>query len=120
MYKNILLSSITLLTFTACSYKQVEVYQKEDQLLNCNKLTTKIADLKDLNSHINKNTGIEEKSLITWIFWPPLGGYNQINASKSRSKIDQRLNYLLELKDRNNCEPTNQEIQFSIDKGRFF
>ena len=104
---------------TGCFYKNIEVYQDNDELLNCPKLTTKISDIIDINDEINSKTGLETTSLITWIIWPPAGGANQFNASSARSKLDNRFVRLMNLKLDNNCKITNKEIKFINNKGRF-
>lgn len=112
-----LLITITLF-FTACIPKGVEVYQQGDQLLNCNQLTTEIADLIDNNYDINENTGISLNSVAKWYIFTPLGVYNQFRASGARDTIDERLNYLINLKKENNCTFTYREIAFNMYKGR--
>lgn len=106
------------LLFTACTPKDVTVYQQEDELLNCQKLTGKIAELMNINSEINQNTGLEKSSLALWYLLPPAGVVNQIDASVGRDKIDNRFNYLLELKERQGCEFTDKERAFAKIKGK--
>ncbi|MEA2050289.1 MAG: hypothetical protein U9O56_06130 [Campylobacterota bacterium] len=110
--------SISIL-FVACTHKEVKVHQKGDELLNCSKLTTKIADLIDLNDEINNDTGLENTSLFSWIMFPPIGGYNQVKASMSRDKLDDRFYHLMDLKLKNKCKFTSSEKVFIKDKGRF-
>lgn len=105
--------------FTACTHKNVEIVKNNDETLNCKKLTTQIANVMDINSEINKNTGLENKSIATWILWPPLGGINQVNASIARDKIDSRFNYLIKLKEKNKCKITIKERYYMKYKGRF-
>ena len=108
-----------LFLFNACSSKEVELHQRGDELLNCQKLTTKIANIIDINSDINDKTGLETKSIATWVIWPPLGGLNQVNASFQRGDVDDRFIELMNLKIRNNCKLTISEKSFIKDKGRF-
>lgn len=112
---------LSALFFTACTPKDVVVYQQEDELLNCRKLTGKIAELMNTNEEINKKTGLEKPSLILWYFFPAGGVINQVDASVGRDKIDNRFNYLIKLKVRQNCDFTDKEIEFSKlnGKGRF-
>jgi hypothetical protein len=121
-----LLKTIAMVTvvgtfFTACTPKDVTVYQQEDQLLNCKKLTAKLAELMHTNSEVNENTGLEKSSLSLWLIHPVAGALNQIDASSARDKIDERFLYLLKLKQRQNCSFTDKEIAFSKlqGKGRF-
>jgi len=116
--KNTGLLFLSALIFTACTPKDVTVYQQEDELLNCRKLTGKIAELMNINNEINQNTGLEKSSLALWYVLPIAGVVNQIDASVGRDKIDNRFNYLLELKDRQNCEFTDKEIAFAKLKGK--
>ena len=112
---------LSALLFIACTPKDVTVYQQEDELLNCRKLTGKIAELMNTNSEINQNTGLEKTSLALWYIFLPAGVVNQIDASVGRDKIDNRFTYLIKLKYRQNCEFTDKEIEFSKlqGKGRF-
>ena len=112
------LLSISLL-FTACTFKDVKVQKQTDGLLNCQKLTTQIADLMDINDDINEETGLEKSSLTIWIMWPPVGLYNQYNAFNARGKIDDRLEHLLRLKLKNRCRTTIAERYYLNTKGRF-
>ncbi len=116
--KQIIFLSLISFVLTSCTHKNVEVYQKEDELLNCAKLTTKVADLMDVNDNINKKTGFETNNIISWIFWPPIVIFNQANAFISRDKIDARFNYLMDLKRVNNCTTTHRETMFIYEKGR--
>ena len=116
--KQIILVFFTALIFTACTPKDVTVYQQEDELLNCRKLTGKIAELMYTNSEINANTGLEKTSLALWYFYPIAGVVNQIDASVGRDKIDDRFIYLLKLKKRQGCSFTDKEIEFSKLKGK--
>ena len=116
--KILLFASSVLFIFTACSPKDVEVYQQEDVLLNCNQLTTKIADLIDTNHEINDVTGIEAKSAVIWIFSTPLGIYNQIDAYDAREHIDKRFYNLINLKKQHNCNISYRELAFAKYKGR--
>lgn len=116
--KNAGMISLSILLFTACTPKDVTVYQQEDELLNCKKLTGKIAELMYTNQQINENTGLEKSSLAMWYLFPPAGVVNQIDASVGRDKIDDRFNYLLELKERQNCEFTDKERAFAKLKGK--
>ena len=106
------------LFFTACTPKDVTVYQQEDELLNCLKLTGKLAELMNTNSQINQNTGLEKSSLALWAINPIVGVVNQVDASTGRDKIDDRFNYLVKLKLRQNCQFTDKEIAFSKLKGK--
>ena len=119
--KNTILVLLSMLIFTACTPKDVTVYQQEDELLNCRKLTGKIAELMNTNAVMNQNTGLEDTSMVLWYFSPLGGVINQIKASKGRDKIDSRFDYLLKLKERQDCEFTDKEIEFSKlqGKGRF-
>jgi hypothetical protein len=121
LLKNIGLCFLAATFFTACTPKDVTVYQQEDQLLNCKKLTAKLAELMHINSEVNENTGLEKSSLSLWVVHPVAGALNQIDASTARDKIDERFLYLLELKQRQNCRYTDKEIAFSKlqGKGRF-
>ncbi|MDC0932750.1 hypothetical protein OAR97_02775 [Arcobacteraceae bacterium] len=112
---------LTALLLSACTPKDVIVYQQEDELLNCRKLTGKIAELMNINNEVNLNTGLEKPSLALWYFLPLGGVINQINASESRNKIDDRFSYLINLKARQNCEFTDKEREFAKlnGKGRF-
>jgi len=116
--KNTGLIFLSILLFTACTPKDVTVYQQEDELLNCRKLTGKIAELMNTNSEINENTGLAKSSLGLWIFHPIVGALNQIDASEGRGKIDNRFNYLLKLKERQGCEFTDKERAFAKLKGK--
>jgi len=116
--KNSGLVLLTTLLLTACTSKDVIVYQQEDELLNCNKLTGKIAELINTNHEVNQNTGLEKPSLAIWYLLPAAGIINQVDASKSRDKIDERFNYLIKLKQRQNCAFTDKEIAFSKLKGK--
>lgn len=116
--KNAGMICLSILLFTACTPKDVTVYQQEDELLNCKKLTGKIAELMYTNQQINENTGLEKSSLAMWYLFPPAGVVNQIDASVGRDKIDDRFNYLLELKERQNCEFTDKERAFAKLKGK--
>ena len=118
-FKNIIYTASIVSLFTACTHKEVVLYQDGDELLNCKKLSTQIANIIDINSDINSDTGLENKSIATWILWPPLGGLNQINASIARDKLDNRFKYLIKLKQQNNCNITNKEKYFIKNKGRF-
>jgi hypothetical protein len=101
-----------------CSFKEVDVQKHTDELLNCEKLTTQIADLMDINKEINNGTGLTKSSLATWIFWPPAGVYNQYSAYVSRDKLDDRLEHLLRLKYQNNCYITYKERYYIKHKDR--
>ena len=118
--KNILIF-LSIFIFAACVPKDVEVYQQEDELLNCIKLTGKLAELMNTNNEINEHTGIEDTSLILWYFSPLGGVLNQVKASEGRDKIDDRFAYLVKLKHRQGCGFTDKEIAFSKlqGKGRF-
>ena len=116
--KNSLFLLFCAFIFTSCASKDVIVYQQEDELLNCKKLTGKLAELMNTNHEVNQNTGLEKPSLALWYLLPPAGVINQIDASTSRDKIDARFNYLIELKQRQNCEFTDKEIAFSKLKGK--
>jgi len=116
--KNTGLIIFSALLFTACTPKDVTVYQQEDELLNCRKLTGKIAELMNTNNEINKNTGLEKSSLALWYLFPPAGVINQVDASVGRGKVDNRFNYLLELKERQGCEFTDKERAFAKLKGK--
>ena len=72
--KNAGLLFLTALLFIACTPKDVMVYQQEDELLNCRKLTGKLAELMNTNNVINQNTGLEKPSLALWViqFYPRL------------------------------------------------
>lgn len=119
--KNSGLLLFSILLLTACTPKDVTIYQQEDELLNCKKLTGKIAELMNTNNEINKNTGLEKSSLALWSLFPPVGVVNQIYASEGRTKIDRRFEYLLILKERQSCKFTDKEREFiKINgKGRF-
>ena len=122
MRKLIKLSIISFslgIAFNGCSYKEVEVRKQTDELLNCQKLTTQIADLMDINKDINSKTGVETSALTSWILWPPIGAYNQYKAYNSRDKIDKRLKYLLMLKYQHKCRITNSERYYMKHKGRW-
>jgi hypothetical protein len=112
---------LSALVFVACTPKDVTVYQQEDELLNCRKLTGKIAELIHTNGEINQNTGLEKTSIVLWVIHPIAGAVNQINASKGRDNIDSRFQYLLELKEKQNCVFTDKERAFAKlqGKGRF-
>lgn len=116
--KNTLILCFVVLLSGCYSHKKVEVYQKEDELLNCPKLTTKIADLIDINDDINRHTGLEVDSLKVWFFSTTLGIYNQYSAFEARNKLDERLKYLLYLKEQNNCSLTHREKVYKRYKGR--
>ena len=109
----------TSFIFVGCSYKNIETYQKNDENLNCYQLTTKIADLIEDNYKINETTGLEEKSLITWIIWPVFGTYNQYKASEARDGVDKRLDRLIKLKSSQGCQLEDRERYFINNKGRF-
>jgi len=119
--KNAGLLFLTAMIFTACTPKDVMVYQQEDELLNCRKLTGKLAELMNTNNVINQNTGLEKSSLALWVIHPIVGVVNQVDASVGRDKIDDRFNYLIKLKMRQSCEFTDKERAFSElrGKGRF-
>jgi len=119
--KKTLLVSLPLFLFTACIPKDVTVYQQEDELLNCIKLTGKLAELMNTNSEINDNTGFEEPSVALWYLSPLAGIINQIRASEGRDKVDERFEYLVKLKHKQGCGFTDKEIAFSKlqGKGRF-
>jgi len=117
--KNSIFILSTAILFNACSYKNIETYQNNDNNLNCNQLTTKIADLIDENSKINETTGLEDKSIFTWIIWPVFGTYNQVKASNSRDSVDNRYERLIKLKYNQGCEITDKERYFMNHKGRF-
>ena len=116
-YKIPLLFFITF-CFIACVPKDVETYQQGDQLLSCNQVSTQIADLIDINYEVNENTGLESRSIATWYIFTPLGVYNQFTAFNTRDSIDNRFNYLVKLKQQNNCKLTRREIAFKNYKGR--
>jgi len=118
LLKKSLLILLTGFFLTACTPKDVTVYQQEDELLNCRKLTGKIAELMHTNSVINENTGLEKTSLALWYLSPVVGVVNQVNASVGRDKIDERFIYLLKLKKRHGCRFTDKEIEFSKIKGK--
>ena len=118
IHKQIGLLCLTGLFFTACTPKDVTVYQQEDELLNCRKLTGKLAELMNTNNEINQNTGLEKSSLALWYLFLPAGVVNQVDASVGRDKIDDRFNYLIKLKSRHNCQFTDKEIAFSKLKGK--
>lgn len=109
---------LSMILFSACTPKDVTVYQQEDELLNCRKLTGKLAELMNTNSEINQNTGLAKSSLGLWIFHPIVGVLNQIDASEGRGKIDNRFEYLLKLKERQGCEFTDKEREFAKLKGK--
>ncbi len=119
--KNITGLVLVSIFFTACTPKDVTVYQQEDQLLNCKKLTSKLAELMNVNSEINQNTGLEKSSLALWAIHPVAGVINQVDASTGRDKVDNRFIYLLKLKQRQNCQYTDKEIELAKfqGKGRF-
>jgi len=119
--KKTILFFLPIFIFTACIPKDVEVYQQEDELLNCIKLTGKLAELMNTNNEINDHTGMENSSLVLWYFSPPVGVINQVRASEGRDKIDERFDYLVKLKYRQGCKFTDKEIAFSKlqGKGRF-
>ncbi|MEA3553398.1 MAG: hypothetical protein U9R39_03220 [Campylobacterota bacterium] len=114
----IIFLSIIIIFFSACVPKDVEVYEQNDQLLNCNQLTTEIADLIDANTDINDTTGLSAESIAKWYIYVPLGGYNQYRASTARDSIDERLKYLISLKKQQNCTFSHREIAFNKYKGR--
>ncbi|MEA3316054.1 MAG: hypothetical protein U9Q30_09380 [Campylobacterota bacterium] len=116
--KNSIFIISTAILFNACSYKNIETYQNNDNNLNCNQITTKIADLIDENSKINETTGLEDKSIFTWIIWPVFGTYNQFKASNSRDSVDSRYERLINLKYNQGCELTDKERYFMNNKGR--
>lgn len=119
--RHLLITSLIASTFlSGCSYKDVEVYQKNDHLLNCQKLSTQIANIIDENDNINENTGLENKSVITWVFWPPLGVYNESKAAIARNKIDERFEHLIRLKYKNNCKISMKEKIYMTNKGRLY
>lgn len=119
IFRQFILVFLTALFLSGCySHKKVEIYQKQDELLNCAKLTTKIADLIDINDDINRHTGMEVDSLKIWFFSTTLGLYNQYNAYEARDKLDKRLEYLLFLKKENQCGLTYREKAFIENKGR--
>ena len=118
LLKNGTLVVLSALLFSACTPKDVTVYQQEDELLNCRKLTAKIAELMYTNSEINANTGLEKPSLALWYLFPPAGVVNQVDASVGRDKIDNRFLYLLQLKERQGCEFTDKERAFAQLKGK--
>lgn len=107
-----------MILFSACTPKDVTVYQQEDELLNCRKLTGKIAELININNEVNLNTGLEKPSVALWYFVPLGGVLNQINASENRDRIDERFDYLLKLKERQGCEFTDKERAFAKLKGK--
>ena len=109
---------LTMFLFASCTPKKVLVYQQEDELLNCQKLTGKIAELMNTNHEINENTGMEIPSLALWYIHPVAGVFNQIQASQGRDNVDDRFNYLLQLKERQGCSYTDKEIFFSQLKGK--
>ena len=114
-----LISTVSIIgLFTACTHKEVEVYKKGDDLLNCKKLTTQTSDIIDINNEINNNTGLGNRSIASWVLWPPMGGLNQVNASIARDKLDDRFIYLIKLKQKNSCDITNEEKYFMKHKGR--
>ena len=120
--KKTILLFLPIFILTACIPKDVEVYQQEDELLNCIKLTGKLAELMNTNNEINENTGLEDRSLFLW-YLSPLGGViNQVQASEGRDKVDERFDYLVKLKHRQGCGFTDKEIAFSKlqGKGRFY
>ncbi|MEA3353875.1 MAG: hypothetical protein U9Q33_08680 [Campylobacterota bacterium] len=119
-YSILLISLILLILLNGCSYKKFETHNYNDELLDCKKLTTKIADLIDYNGGINSTTGIENKSLVQWIFWPPLGVYNESKAYISKESLDKRFENLINLKQKNNCAITSKEKDFMINKKRIF
>jgi hypothetical protein len=116
--KNTILIIFSALLLIACTPKDVTVYQQEDELLNCRKLTGKIAELINTNSEINQNTGLEKTSLALWYINPIAGVVNQVNASEGRNKIDDRFSYLIKLKKRQNCDFTDKEQEFAELKGK--
>lgn len=117
--KNFIFIISTIFLLNGCSYKNIETYQNNDDNLNCSQLSTKIADLIDDNNKINETTGLEEKSIFTWIIWPVFGTYNQYKASNSRDSVDSRYNRLINLKYNQGCELTDKERYFMQHKGRF-
>lgn len=119
--KKTILLFLPVFILTACIPKDVTVYQQEDELLNCIKLTGKIAELMNTNNEINEHTGLEDTSLALWYISPMGGVINQVKASVARDKIDKRFEYLIELKNRQGCGFTDKEIAFSRlqGKGRF-
>jgi len=116
--KNLSLILLSGILFTACTPKDVTVYQQEDQLLNCKKLTAKLAELMNTNSEINQNTGLEKPSIALWAINPVVGVINQVDASTGRDKVDERFLYLLKLKQRQKCTFTDKEMAFSKLKGK--
>ena len=118
-YIKTLISTVSIVSlFTACTHKELALYQDGDEILNCKKLTTKIADIIDINNDINGVTGLEPKSIAAWVIWPIAGGLNQVNASTARDKLDKRFIYLIKLKQKNNCNITIKERSFIKNKGR--
>lgn len=118
--KYILIASAATILFSGCSYKEIEVYQKNDTKLSCEKLSTHIADIIDENDKINETTGLKEKSVLAWIFWPPFGAYNETKAALAKNKLDERFEHLIRLKYKNNCKISLVEKKYMLEKGRLF
>ncbi len=117
LYKISFIVSLSFL-INGCTFKEVEVIKHTDKLLSCEKLSTQIADLMDINNDINEETGLKKLSLTAWIIWPPIGVYNQYNAYMARDKIDDRLDHLIELKYKYRCNITPKERYYMRYKGR--
>jgi len=77
--------------FNGCITRNVEVYQQGDQLLSCNQLSSKTADLIDMKYILDDETELN---------------------------IHERFNYLLNLKKRFNCTISHREIAFTQRKNK--
>ncbi len=84
--KEIFLFIFIISLFNGCMNKKIEVYQQGDQLLSCNQLSVKTADLID----------------IKYIF-----------EEETKHNIKERFNYLLNLKKKYNCSISHREIAFT-------
>jgi len=94
IYTHIKISILSLITATmlsGCVTTNMEIYQQGDQLLSCNQLSTKTADLIDIKYVLNK---------------------------KTRLNINERFNYLLNLKKKFNCNISHREIAFTQRKDK--
>jgi hypothetical protein len=119
LFKKTLLTSLFfIIFFSGCTHKDVHIYEQEDERLTCEKLTKEISDVIDVNYDINSKTGLETRSVFTWILWPVLGAANQTNASIARDKVDERFYRLVKLKKINHCRFTDREFYFMRHKGR--
>lgn len=104
--KKLVVLSVSLALFSACTHKKVEVNQFNDDNLTCYDIAREVGELDMLKKDIDDKTGFSGRNVGMGIFFWPGVIVNEYNGSKATDLADARKSKLINLYKSNKCDPS--------------